>query len=59
MNHIMNAIDWLSIKLTGAGVIMAAINWNNLTMTLTILALSTTFIYNLIRIYKEVKNKKP
>lgn len=58
MEHIKNAIDWLSIKLTGISLVLAAITWGGFIAFLSGIALCTTIVYNGIRIYKELKAKK-
>lgn len=55
---IQNTIDWLSIKLTGIGIMLAAITWNKFVGILSVIALGSTIVYNLIRIYKELKRTK-
>lgn len=54
----MHAIDWTSVKLNGIAIGFAAITWNKIVMLATLATLASTFIYNAIRIYKEIKNKK-
>ncbi len=55
---INSSVDWLSIKLTGASILLAAITWNGFIGILSGVALLSTIVYNGIRIYKEIKNKK-
>lgn len=58
MKHISEAIDWLSIKITGGSILLAAITWNQALAILSGVALLSTIIYNGIRIYKEIKKTK-
>lgn len=51
------AIDWFSIKLMGISIALAVINWNKITGILSVIALTSTIIYNVVKIYKEFKNK--
>lgn len=51
-------IDWLSIKLTGLSVFIAAISGSAVLQWLSGVAVASTIIYNLIRIYKELKKEK-
>lgn len=53
-----DVIDWLSIKLTGISVTLAFISGNQLVLWFSTVSIATTIIYNLIRIIKEIKNKK-
>jgi hypothetical protein len=55
VDHAVGAIDWTSVKL--AGVSLLFIGGSKLTMCLGVAAMSSTIIYNSIRIYKELKNK--
>lgn len=55
---IIHAIDWTSIKLNGVALGFAVITWSKVIMIFTLASLATTIFYNLIRIYKEIKNKK-
>ena len=57
MEHIMGAVDWLSVKLTGACIPFLFIGGKT-TAGLGIAVMVTTLLYNLIRIYKELKVKK-
>jgi divalent metal cation (Fe/Co/Zn/Cd) transporter len=52
------AIDWLSFKLTGVSVLLAAITGGQLLTVMAGIATSTTIIYNVIRIYKELNKKQ-
>lgn len=59
MSHIiLSAIDWTSVKLTGASFPFLLLVNPNIGAWLGIVMLCTTIIYNGIRIYKELKNKK-
>lgn len=58
MNLIYNAIDWLSVKFTVGSIALAVITWNGFIAGLSVLTLLSTLIYNLIKIYKEVKRNK-
>lgn len=59
MQHIIfESIDWMSIKLTGASLPFLLLINPNIGATLAIIMFSTTIIYNGIRIFKELKNKK-
>lgn len=51
------AIDWVSMKLTGISVVFALITGGSLMTVLALIATGSTIVYNIIRIYKEVKNK--
>lgn len=49
-------IDWTSVKLMGISSVLAVISWNP-ALILSIIGFTTTIIYNVIRIYKELKKK--
>jgi len=51
-------IDLVSFKINGIAVFLSAITGNEILMILAGMATATTFIYNGIKIYKELKNKK-
>jgi hypothetical protein len=55
---INNSIDWVSVKFTFGSIFLAAITWNGFLAILSGVALLSTVVYNGIRIYKELKNKK-
>lgn len=55
---IINAIDWMSVKLTGASLPCLLLINPNIGAWLAIIMFSSTIIYNGIRIYKELKNRK-
>lgn len=55
---IYHAVDGLSLKLTGICYVPLMINASTLTLWMAGLATLSTIIYNSIRIYKELKNKK-
>jgi hypothetical protein len=57
MHNLYESIDWLSIKLLGAGVTLLAIGGTLLSI-LSGLAFVSTIAYNCIRIYKDTKKKK-
>lgn len=52
---IINAIDWLSVKLAGISLPFLLISWNALLAWLGAAVMISTLIYNGIRIYKELK----
>lgn len=52
-----NAVDWLSVKLTGVCIPFLFIG-NTVTYFLGIVVMSSTLVYNVIRIYKECKTPK-
>lgn len=52
------AIDWMSIKLLGTGMVLLAISGSIIITVLSGVAFASTIIYNVIKIYKEIKNKK-
>ncbi len=54
-----SSIDWLSMKLTGLSVAICAITGGKVMFVLGMISVGSTIIYNCIRIYKELKNKKP
>jgi len=51
-------LDTMSFKLNGISVFLSVITGNEILMILAGMATGTTFIYNGIKIYKELKNKK-
>lgn len=51
-------IDWFSVKMNGAAVFICAISGQQILYWLGGLATITTIVYNLIRIYKELKYPK-
>ena len=55
---IKEAADWTSVKLCGASVTFLFIDLSKLTLRLGIVVMATTIIYNVIKIYKELKTKK-
>ena len=57
--HLSHAIDWLSIKMTGVSILLAAFTWGGFIAFLSGAALCSTIIYNGIRIYREFKSIKP
>lgn len=56
-HHIYNAIDWMSVKLN-APCLLGFISGNSFLVGLAAFASISTILYNGIRIYKELKNKK-
>lgn len=58
MTDISQIIDWTSMKLTAAAVLLTIITWTQFMGLLSGIAVISTIIYNAIRIYKELKNKK-
>lgn len=52
-----HTIDWLSIKLN-AVCFLGFLTGSTFIASLTIIATITTIIYNSIRIFKELKNKR-
>lgn len=55
---LFHTIDWNSFKMNGISVALAVITMQKLLIIATILSVASTFIYNGIKIYKELKNKK-
>ena len=53
-----SAVDWVSIKLLGTGIALLMISGGAFIMWLSGLAFFSTLLYNGIKIYKELKNKK-
>lgn len=59
MSFIINAIDWVSIKLNTPGIIiLLAIDTSTAVKVFGLLSIISTIVYNSIRIYKEIRNKK-
>ena len=54
---LFETIDWNSFKLNFSSVVLAVITMQKLLIIATILSVASTFIYNGIKIYKELKNK--
>lgn len=54
---LLDSIDWFSVKLN-AVCLLGFISGSSLIIGMTVAATATTIIYNGIRIYKELKNKK-
>ena len=57
MKHIMDAIDWTSIKLNGFTLI-GIFSGDSVLQLFSCIGIATTIFYNAVRIYKEFKNKK-
>jgi hypothetical protein len=58
MQIILGAVDWLSVKLTGACLPLLFINKDHPAfVALGVAVLISTFTYNIIRIIKEIKSK--
>lgn len=55
---LFHTIDWNSFKMNTVSVVLAAITMQKILIFATILSVASTFIYNGIKIYKELKNKK-
>lgn len=59
---IYQSIDWASLKITGGvasgGFLLGAVTGNGFITGLTVIVLCSTLLYNIIRIVKELKNKK-
>lgn len=55
---LFHTIDWNSFKMNTVSVVLAAITMQKILILATILSVASTFIYNGIKIYKELKNKK-
>jgi hypothetical protein len=55
---IYNAVDWMSIKLCGISTPFLFISGAKVTTYLGVVVMLSTLLYNGIRIYKEIKNKK-
>jgi hypothetical protein len=55
---IFNAIDWVSVKLTGISLPFLFFTPGELTKWLGVIALCSTIVYNTVRIVKELLNKK-
>lgn len=53
-----DVIDWVSFKLNFVAITFIAITGNMILIALGAIATASTIIYNAIRIYKELKNKK-
>ena len=51
-------IDWVSVKLLGTGIVLLVVSWGIIITVLSGLAFFSTLLYNGIKIYKELKNKK-
>lgn len=49
------AIDWLSVKMAGVAFTICFITGNNVVVAIGVMAASSTIVYNLIRIWKELK----
>jgi hypothetical protein len=58
MIDLSTVIDWGSIKSTGVSVVVCSITGGGFMIALGALAAVSTIVYNGIRIYKEIKNKK-
>jgi hypothetical protein len=54
---LFETIDWNSFKLNFSSVVLAVITMQKVLIIATILSVASTFIYNGIKIYKELKNK--
>ena len=57
MHSYLIAIDWLSVKLTTLAIPFLFLG-SGVVQTLGVVVMLSTFAYNVIRIYKEVKKKK-
>ena len=53
----LNAIDWVSVKLNGAAIVLAVVTWSTILAWLAGIATISTIVYNGIRIYKELTKK--
>lgn len=58
MESVLNAVDWVSLKLNGLVIPFLFINPNPFMLWLGAMATLSTIVYNGIRIYKELKAKK-
>lgn len=56
MEHIKNAVDWTSVKLNGVSL-LGLFTGSEILIFFSCLTTASTFLYNGIRIYKELKNK--
>jgi len=58
MEHFLNHIDWISIKLNILAIILASITGGELVIVFAIVASITTIVRNVYTFIKEIKNKK-
>ena len=58
MEHFLNHIDWISIKLNILAIILASITGGELVVAFAIVASFTTIVRNVYTFIKKIKNKK-
>lgn len=58
MQYIVEHIDWMSVKLNGLAILMAAITGQEVALGFAIIASASTIFYNAYRFIKDLKNKK-